>query len=804
MGRRQRKKTVPDRGVVRAPDRTARGPADAGVLLLAILGVAAIVVAVHWPALRAQALSFDDSAYLVENELVRKPGWESARRFLTEVRAPSTVAGYYQPLAMISLMLDAAMGGRPEYLRPFHRTSLALHVANTALIVVFLYLLLGAMGGGEKADSREGDNSENRRMEERLLGDRGVWRACAAAGIGLLFGIHPLTVEPIPWVGERKTLLAAFFSLWSLVLYVRYARAGGWGGYVASLGAYVLALMSKPTSTLLPAAMLLLDFWPLGRLGRRAVVEKVPFLIVGGVSAVITYISQAGTASVALPGEFSPWRVPLILCHNIVFYLYKIVWPARLSCHYPYPVPLGLANSMVLAGVLGTGILIAVLAISLRWTRAPATGWMIFFVIILPTMQIIGFSNVVASNKFAYLPAVGLLLILAWAAERLWNRLLRRYRRRTVAVAAAGLVGVLAVAEAVATRRALEPWRDTAALYQHMIALAPDAPSPHFGLGAYLASQGRYEDACREFRESLRRDPNQQEAWANLGTALLSLGQTDAAIEHLTTALTMAPESRNSATIRNNLALALTIRGRDDEAIAQLTEAVRHRSDSPRAHYNLGEALAKKRRYADAAKQFEEAVRLRPDDADAHFRLADALAESGEGTRAVEHYRAALRLRPAYAEAHCNLAAELLAQGKPEEAAFHAREAVRLRPSSARAHYNLAVAAAKQDRIPEAIAELREAIRLAPDLAEAHNNLGALLQGQGRTDEAITEFSEALRLKPDYFDAHYNLGWSLESQGRLDDAINEYHKALRINPKNADARQRLDAALERQAAQVPG
>jgi len=775
--------------------------AGVGVLAGVIVGVTVAVVAVHWPALSAQALSFDDSAYLVENDLVRHPGWVSARRFLTEVRAPSTVPGYYQPLAMISLMLDYAMGGRPEYLRPFHRTSLALHAANTALIVVLLYVLTGAMG--RHGRTRNPDDGDARGRRRGRLGEPSC-RALVAGGIGLLFGLHPLTVEPIPWVGERKTLLAAFFSLWSLVLYVRYARSGGRPWYAASLTAYVLALMSKPTSTPLPAAMLLLDFWPLGRLGWRAVIEKVPFLIVGGVSAVITYISQAGTASVALPGEFSPWRVPLILCHNIVFYLYKIVWPANLSCHYPYPVPLGPANPMVLAGVIGTVILIGVLAISLRWTRALVTGGLIFFVIILPTMQIIGFSNVVASDKFAYLPSVGLLLILAWAARRAWDRALSRDRGRTAALATAAILAVLAVAETVGTRRALEPWRDTATLYRHMIAMAPRAASPHFGLGAYLAAQGRYEEACREFRESLRLDPNQQEAWANLGTALLSLGRADAAIEHFTTALNLVPDSRNVLTIRNNLALALAMQGRDDEAIAQLAEVVRHRSDSPRAHYNLGDALAKRHRYAEAAKEFEEAVRLRPDDADAHFRLADALAASGEGARAVEQYRAALRLRPAHAEAHCNLAAELLAQGKAEEAAFHAGEAVRLRPSSAKAHYNLAVAAAKQDRIPEAISELREAIRLSPDFAEAHNNLGALLHGQGKTEEAIAQFSEAVRLKPDYFDAHYNLALVLESQGRLDDAINEYHRALRINPKNTDARQRLDAALERQAAQVPG
>lgn len=263
-------------------------------LLVGLLAVVCILVfAVHWPALSARALSFDDSQYLTKNLLVQNPGWTSARRFLTEVLEPSTVEGYYQPLAMISLMTDYALGGRADNLMPFHRTSLALHVANTALVTVLLYLLFG--------------------------------RAWVAAGVGLLFGLHPMTVEPISWVGERKTLLSAFFALWCLILYVRYAHKSDWRLWVGCLVMYVLALMSKPTSTPLPLLMLVMDYWPLRRLKRQAILEKLPFFVVGGIFAVITYISQSRTASAALPSEYGLERIPLILCHNIIFYLYKVV-----------------------------------------------------------------------------------------------------------------------------------------------------------------------------------------------------------------------------------------------------------------------------------------------------------------------------------------------------------------------------------------------------------------------------------------------------------------------------------------------
>ncbi|MFH0980558.1 MAG: glycosyltransferase family 39 protein, partial [Planctomycetota bacterium] len=228
-----------------------------GLLAVLILVVALTVAAVHWPALSAQTLSFDDAQYLTKNLLVQNPSWASAGRFLREVLEPSTVSGYYQPLAMISLMLDHALGGRADQLRPFHRTSLILHISNTALVIVLLYLLF-----------------------------RQAWVAVA---VGLLFGLHPLTVEPIPWIGERKTLLATFFALCCFITYVGYARRRSWKRYVACLVWFVLALMSKPTTTPLPVLLLLLDYWPLRRLNKRAVLEKVPFLIIAGLSAVITF-----------------------------------------------------------------------------------------------------------------------------------------------------------------------------------------------------------------------------------------------------------------------------------------------------------------------------------------------------------------------------------------------------------------------------------------------------------------------------------------------------------------------------------
>jgi tetratricopeptide (TPR) repeat protein len=683
-----------------------------------IIAVCAAVLYTHWPALSAKALSFDDNQYLTENPLVQNPGWTSAKRFLTEILRPSTVEGYYQPLAMISLMLDYSLGGSENNLLPFHRTSLILHIANTALIIVLLYLLFGQ-----------------------------IW---IAAGVGLLFGVHPMTVEPVPWVGERKTLLAAFFSLWSLIFYVysrttQNARRKTALLYVGSFVAYLLALMSKPTSTPLPAVMLLLDYWPLRRLNWRAVLEKVPLFILGGASAVITYISQSRTASTVLPGQFGPERIPLILCHNIIFYLYKMIWPVNLTSHYAFPEPLNLSQPMVLAGVIGTCILIPLLVLSLRWTRAALTGWLIFFVAILPTMQIIGFSNVIASDKYAYLPSIGLLIALT--AFLIWLCNTRPLALCRVAVA---IILISACAESIAARRYLVYWQDTIRLFERMLTLTPNAVPVYNDLGMAFYTKGRLDDAITHYLRALQLSPYDVEIHINLGNALYKKGSLNEAISHFNQALLINPKKTQAY---NNLAIILTKQDKLDEA----------------------------------ADCYRRLLKLKPDDAETSNALANILSKQGRFDEAIDCYQQALSIKPDAADIHYNFGITLGTYGKLDAAADHFRQALRLKPDYADACYNLARVLQFQKKLDEAISYYQQAINLNPNFPKAHNNLGTLLAAQNRFDEAIFHFQQALKLKPDYADAHYNLGRTFQSQGSLNDALNHYRQALQIDPNHTGA-----------------
>jgi tetratricopeptide (TPR) repeat protein len=727
------------------------------VNLVAVLvfAVCAAVLVTHWPALSAQALSFDDNRYFVENFLVRNPSWESTWRFLTEVFEPSTVGGYYQPLTMISLMLDYALGGQTDSLLPFHITSLVLHIANTALIIVLLYQLFG--------------------------------RAWVAAGVGLLFGVHPLTVEPIPWVGERKTLLAAFFTLWSLVLYVRFVHKGSSKAYRGSIVMYALALMSKPTSTPLPVLMLLMDYWPLRRLKWRSLLEKLPFFVIGGISAVITYISQSRTASVIMPESYGPMRAPLVICHNIVFYLYKMVWPVNLSSHYAFPKPLGLSTPMILIGVIGTCVLIPLLAVSLRWTRAALTGWLIFFVMVFPTMQMLQFSDVIASDKFAYLPSIGILMILAaflgWicgAGD------IRQHKPKCVAVAI--IVLMLAGAESFATRRYLVDWKDTASLFAHMVRVTPKAVSPWNNLGVALGEKNDAEGAIKCFREVMEIDPNNFDAYVNMGVTLAGQGRYDEAVSYYNQAIRLHPKN---ASAYRNLGVLLTDHGRIDEAIAVFRKGLEHKPDFACVlHTGLGTIFLQQGKIDEAIYELQLSVSMKPD-ATAFNNLGVALTFKGRTDEAMQYHKRAVKLEPRNAEAHYDIANILLSQDKLEQAISEYGKALSINPKYAKAHGNLGVALLQQGRRDEAIEHFTEATKIDPNNVDAHYNMAGALVDKGRLEEAANEYRRVLRLQPQDADTRCILGDVLAKQGRFEEAAVEYLEVLKINPQHPQAQQGL-------------
>jgi tetratricopeptide (TPR) repeat protein/uncharacterized membrane protein SirB2 len=737
----------------KSTDRTDVAISRKRLLAGLIIAVCAVVIAIYWPALSAKALSYDDDQYLVDNQYVRNPGLESAWKFVSEVRTPTTVGGYYQPLTMLSLTADYALGARPEDPKIFHITSLSLHAANTALIIILLYMLFG--------------------------------RPVIAAGVGLLFGLHPLTIEPVPWISERKTLLAAFFVLLSVTLYVQFTRNSRRKFLMWSLAMYVLALLSKPTSTALPLMLLLLDFWPLRRLRMSCVWEKLPFFIAGGISAAITFISQSTSSSITTPVEYGVWRVPLVVCHNIIFYLYKMVWPANLTSHYFFPENLTLSNPAILAGVIGTGILLPLLLVSLYRTRAALTGWLIFFIMLLPTMQVFQFSDVIASDKFAYLPSVGILMVLA--AFLVWLS----GKHRLIPVIITFVVLILAGSEAVATRKQLSNWRDSYTLFSYMVNLAPDDPGPRYNLGIILENdKGDIEGARREFETVLKLKPKSAEALCNLAGTYVKQDRFDEATERYNELLKLDPGHNHAY---YNLAYIQLKKGDRQRALELYQEGLKYNPYDEPLHNALGSLLLQAGQVDEALSHLEAAARIKPD-AGIFCKLGEIYHFKGQTEQAMKWYQKAVKLDWANAEAQYNLGNIYLKDNKLSMALYCYDKAIKARPAYTRAYINKGVVFSQIGVPDRAMAQFRKAIELEPNNLSAYFNLANVMADNGLLDGAVVYFRKVIELSPQDITARLRLAEVLLEKDIPQEAIAQYQEVLKIDPDNQDAQTGLQNA----------
>ncbi len=681
MSRRHGSKSMNDRGS--SPQTGVQGVLASESLVFGLLlaALAAVVLLAHWPVLSAQALSFDDRDYLVRNPLVRNPGPESVGRFFGELTRP-TQRGMYQPLTMTSLMLDWAMGGRPENLRAFHRTNLALHVLNTLMLAVLLRRLSGS--------------------------------AWAAAGAALLFGVHPLNVEPMAWVAERGTLLAgglAFLAMWLHLVWARDRSRAAWAGCIV---VYALALMAKPTALALPAVLLVLDYWPLDRLNARAAIEKIPHIALGAFFAGVVYVSRTTTMPVNWPGLSDPLRVPLIVCHSILFYLRRMVLPFDLAGHYPKPAAIHFSDGPFLAGVVGTAALVALAAVLLRRTRAVLAGLAIYTLLLLPTMQIIGFSLTLVSEKYACLAFVGPLTVLAGglaAIARLPPAPRTNLARRASIVA----VVLAAIACGWITRTNLARWRDTPTLYASMLERVPEAITPRFNLGVHYQELGELQKAIPHFRKALELQPANAEVLSALGGALVNLDRPEEAAAHLRKAVRLDP---GLADARYNLGTALVELGLYDQAEPHLAEAIKLAPGRADAYGNLGNAFNGLGRLPEAEAAFTRALDLDPGLVPVRFNLARLLARRGDLAGTARQLEAIVRLQPDSVEGLCRLA--WLRAASYEDAVRNPPEAVRLaeRAASVTGQSDpgvldvLAVAYAAAGRFDEAVATAQKALRL--------------------------------------------------------------------------------------------
>jgi tetratricopeptide (TPR) repeat protein len=654
--------------------------------ICAALGAA--VLAVYGQTVGFEFVNFDDGAHVTRNRQVLRG--LSLDGFVWAFGAGGT--GNWHPLTWLSHMLDAELFG--THAGGHHATSALLHLANTLL-------LLGALRAATGA----------------------VW--CSGA-VAALFALHPLHVESVAWVSERRDVLSTAFGLLAIWAYVGYARRGGAVRYLGVALLFALSLMAKPMLVTLPCVLLLLDYWPLRRARPgRLVLEKVPLLLLAAACAVATVVLQQRAGAIAtvqaLPLELRAANA--VVAYS--FYLLKLIWPARLAMFYPHPY-IAEAGGLPLPPwqIAGAAALLAsasVLALRARQRPYLAVGWLWYLGTLVPVIGLVQVGNQAYADRYAYFPSIGPFLAVVWGGADLLAAARPRWSRADPLAASA--VGACLLALGVCAWLQTRHWRDSASLFQHTVEAVPRNPTIRYNVANHLRDRGRLEEAIGEYTRALEETPDAAEIRVNLANVLRSQGKLEEAALHYRRVLDRHPDDPLA---NNGLATVRRVQGSLDEAERLYRRAFASDADSV-AGYNLGNLLRQRGRNEEAVAVYRESLRYRPSDPKLHNNLAAALEDAGDAEAALAHYTVAVHLDPDYAMAQNNLGALLHRRGEIEPAAEHYRSALRSDPGYRRAHANLASALEEQGRLEEAIEHYRRALELAPEDPLAQRSLDRAL-----------------------------------------------------------------------------
>jgi protein O-mannosyl-transferase len=638
-----------------APKPVQRWWLDLGICLLLL----ALTLAVYSQVRSYEFVNYDDPQYVGENVHVRAGLTVDGVAWALQ----SFDAANWFPLTWLSHMTDSQFFGMDSGWH--HLTNVWLHALNALLLFAVLRRMTGAR-----------------------------W---PSALVAFLFALHPLHVESVAWIAERKDVLSAFFCFLTLWFYAGYVKRPGVARYLAVVAAFGLGLMSKPMLVTLPFVLLLLDVWPLQRASwpwnwpsaRTLLFEKLPLFAMAAGDSALTFLAQRQGGAVApLAGIPLAFRLENGLVSYLA-YIRDMFWPAGLAVLYPYPRTLPIAE-VALAALALAGISILV-ARQLRARPYLAIGWCWYLGTLAPVIGLVQVGTQARADRYTYLPMVGLFVMLAWGAAELVQRL-PRARNAVVAAAVLACAACLTV-----TWFQIQYWASSETLLRHTLEVTSDNFITHHNLADYYLQHDRTDEARREDAEAVRISPLYLEARLNLALALSRMGKPVEAETEYRKALELHPEGKLLYVGHSGLGAVLATQHRTAEALPELQLAAHLKPDSAESHYNLGVALLELGRNQEAVSELASAVRLAPDDSEARQRLAMALAAQGKQNDAVSEFTAVAQQRPGDAVIQYDLAIALAQAGRLDEAIQHFSEALRLRSDFAVAYEGLQIAKAQRD-----------------------------------------------------------------------------------------------------------
>lgn len=584
-------------------------------------------------------INFDDTFYITENTRVQQGlSWDNVRWAFSSHTAPG-----WNPFAWVAHMADCQWFGLDA--GAHHLSGLLWHVLNGPLLFILLFQLTNS-----------------------------VWRS---AFVAALFAIHPLHVESVAWISERKDVMSTFFWLLTGLAYVGYVRRPGVARYGLTLLAFAAGLLTKPMLVTLPCVLLLWDVWPLKRIHlqslrtRQAVwliVEKAPLFVLAVAAGVVTVWVQAEGGAVQKLGSLSLWARSANAVNAYGEYMWKMVYPTGLSVFYPHP---GEAVDFVRLTCSAAVIVVCTL-VALWFVRSKPyllVGWLWYLGMLAPVIGIIQVGSQGMADRYTYLPIVGLFIAITWGVHDIARR--RGMPKKVLHASAAAIIAVLTIVCA----NQVSYWRDSETLFAHAVEVTSNNALAHNNLGTAYHAQGRHAEAEEQFKIAMKALPKDIKAYYNMGVVRLEQKRYEEAMNWLDIALTIDEDDPD---VLVNLAKVYLETAEPGEAERLCRGALESDPLSVTAHVNLGVALAKQGRLTEAAAAYVNGLKVDPFNASAHMNLANVLARAGKYAEASLHYRRSLDVDPDNAKTHFNYGACLELSGDVAKARYRYAEALRL------------------------------------------------------------------------------------------------------------------------------